>query len=438
MLSELKQSLTLTDERLVTMKKDFISVMSYGLKNSGGAMAMIPSFVTHRPSGEEKGSFWAIDLGGSNLRVVKFDLLGGSKINPHVTELKRTIPLDVMQGASDGLFNFIALLLKEAGAGNKEKVGFTFSFPVNQLSLSDGTLIRWTKGFSVDGVPGMNVSLLLREALKRNGVDVEIVALVNDTVGTLAACGYEDPKCMVGVILGTGSNTAYSELAANVDKWPSNDGEILINMEWGGFGDHEAGHLSLTHMDKAIDERSPNKGQQLFEKQISGMYLGEIARRALIDLYESKEIFTSCTFKANKLLTPFEFETRFMSTIAQEEIDTKLSSFTKTAEILSSQLGIHGATTEDCRRVAQVCNYVSTRAARLSAMGVAAVLEKMGPRAKGCTVGVDGSVFQLYPGFREEMDRTIKVLGGDCVLKFAQDGSGKGAALIAAAMMNYR
>lgn len=125
-------------------------------------------------------------------------------------------------------------------------------------------------------------------------MNLDIVALINDTVGTLASCAYEDPACMVGVILGTGSNASYSELAKNVEKWHVEDksGEVLINMEWGGFGDNSSGYdLELTDIDKVIDEQSLNKGQQLFEKQISGMYLGEMTRLIMIDLFYAKELF---------------------------------------------------------------------------------------------------------------------------------------------------
>ncbi|MFS7950388.1 putative hexokinase [Helianthus anomalus] len=34
-------------------------------------------------------------------------------------------------------------------AGRQRELGFTFSFPVLQLSIDSGTLIRWTKGFSI-------------------------------------------------------------------------------------------------------------------------------------------------------------------------------------------------------------------------------------------------------------------------------------------------
>lgn len=34
--------------------------------------------------------------------------------------------------------------------GRQRELGFTFSFPVRQTSISSGTLIKWTKGFSIE------------------------------------------------------------------------------------------------------------------------------------------------------------------------------------------------------------------------------------------------------------------------------------------------
>lgn len=32
--------------------------------------------------------------------------------------------------------------------------------------------------------------------------DLDIVAVVNDTVGTMMSCAYEDPQCEIGLIAG--------------------------------------------------------------------------------------------------------------------------------------------------------------------------------------------------------------------------------------------
>ena len=139
---------------------------------------------------------------------------------------------------------------------------------------------------------------MLEAALARQGVDVRVVALVNDTVGTLMAKAYSNPKCRIGVILGTGTNGAYVERTAAIGKWHGDrDGFMVINMEWGGFGSGEMGRSLLpvspvmptmaallshyrygvccflsqvTGVDAQLDALSPNPTKQRFEKMISG------------------------------------------------------------------------------------------------------------------------------------------------------------------------
>lgn len=59
---------------------------------------------------------------------------------------------------------------KENMLGQECQLGFTFSFPMSQSSLSSGTLVQWTKGFENCGVVGEDVAVLLNKALSRNEV----------------------------------------------------------------------------------------------------------------------------------------------------------------------------------------------------------------------------------------------------------------------------
>ena len=52
---------------------------------------------------------------------------------------------------------------------------------------------------------------------------------------------------------------------------------MIINIEWGAF-DNEKVVLPVTKYDTRLDRDTENSGKQIFEKMISGMYLGEIAR----------------------------------------------------------------------------------------------------------------------------------------------------------------
>ncbi|GLU22306.1 hypothetical protein SLE2022_383940 [Rubroshorea leprosula] len=80
-----------------------------------------------------------------------------------------------MTGTSNGLFDFIvtelAKFIAEEGPdfqltpGRKRELGFTFSFPVMQSSIAPGTLLWWTKGFSIDDIVGQDVVAELTKAM---------------------------------------------------------------------------------------------------------------------------------------------------------------------------------------------------------------------------------------------------------------------------------
>src|SRR5438034_7703002 len=45
----------------------------------------------------------------------------------------------------------------------KFNLGFTFSFPVDQVGINKGTLLRWTKGFDMPDAVGQDVCKLLQD-----------------------------------------------------------------------------------------------------------------------------------------------------------------------------------------------------------------------------------------------------------------------------------
>jgi len=51
-------------------------------------------------------------------------------------------------------------------------------------------------------------------------------------------------------------------------------GEMVVNTEWGSF-DNGLKVLPTTPYDAILDKDSINPGIQMFEKRISGMFLGE-------------------------------------------------------------------------------------------------------------------------------------------------------------------
>ncbi|KAG1335352.1 hexokinase-2 [Cocos nucifera] len=424
--------------------------MQAGLASEGDSkLKMLISYVDNLPSGDEKGLFYALDLGGTNFRVLRVQLGGKER---HVVKQESTevsIPQHLMVGSSAELFEFIAAELAKFVAsegddfhlsvGSQREIGFTFSFPVKQSSIASGTLVKWTKGFSIDEMVGKDVVVELTKAIEKQGLDMRVAALVNDTVGTLAGGRYHDKDVVVAVILGTGTNAAYVEHAHAIPKWNGllpKSGEMVINMEWGNFW---SALLPITEYDQDLDLESLNPG--IFEKLISGMYLGEIVRRVLLKLAEETYLFGDTV--PSKLRIPFILRTPEMSAMHHDAT----SDLRIVGKKLNDILGITDTPLKTRKLVVKTCDIIAKRGARLAAAGVAGVLKKQGRDTAGggkqrTVVAMDGGLFEHYTIFSKSLDATLRELLGEAsrsvVIKLANDGSGIGAALLAASHSQYK
>ncbi|NXX06184.1 HXK3 protein, partial [Larus smithsonianus] len=380
----------------------------------------------------ERGEFLALDLGGTNFRVLVVRVAeDGIRMASEIY----LIPTNIMQGTGEALFDHIIdcimdFQLKQDLMEQVLPLGFTFSFPCQQLGLDKAVLLTWTKGFSASGCVGEDVVQLLREAARRKQhLALKVVAVVNDTVGTMMSCGYDDPKCEIGLIVGTGTNACYMEEMQNVGTVEGEQGRMCINMEWGAFGDNGCLDHIFTDFDRLVDEKTINPGKQRFEKLISGMYLGEIVRYILLALVEKQVLFRGKP--CPRLQTRDIFKTKFLSTI---EIDGLAL---QQVQAILQDLELD-ASFEDSVLVREVCQTVSLRAAQLCAAGLAAVVEKMrenrGLSQLAVTVGVDGTLYKVHPCFSQHLQKMLRELAPNCTVTFLQseDGSGKGAALVAA------
>ncbi len=234
------------------------------------------------PTGQEKGTYIAVDFGGTNVRAARIRLLGG---HCHIVEKKVSRPLrlagkyDYTTAATTAaeLFDFIADCVGEAAGGNRPfYLGHTFSFGVQQRDLHDALFSCWAKEIAVQGAEGHYVNAMLRDALVRRGLDqIEPVALVNDTTALLAAAAYQFGCSVVGVICGTGFNMCYYEPA-----W-----QMIVNLEAGDYSG-----VKQTIWDERVDAQSLHPGVHRLEKMISGAYIGEIYRQALMTYFQTDTI----------------------------------------------------------------------------------------------------------------------------------------------------
>ncbi|KFY47434.1 hypothetical protein V496_10669 [Pseudogymnoascus sp. VKM F-4515 (FW-2607)] len=381
--------------------KHFMRQMHEGLYADGGAMAQIPTYVTTVPDGTEKGLYLALDLGGTNVRVCSVDLHGDTKLT--VVQSKTAIPPELMHAATfQELLHFLAKQIElflqtyhndllQTHRGRKTgtsrdavlKLGFTFSFAFKQLALNRGTLLYWTKGFNIPDAIGQELCGLLQDEIDALNVPVLVAALVNDTVGTLVARSYESPGAtttLLGAIFGTGTNGAYVEKLANITKMlppqtkdgtaPTPSGDMILNTEWGSF-DPELSILPNTPYDVAVDRESVHPGIQMFEKRVSGLFLGETLRHALLAIAPYSE--TMVIPPNSPIHNRYSISTTFLSSAASDESPALEIVRRELKRMLDLE-----ATREDAEAVKKIVLAINKRAARLAGVAIAAIVVNSG------------------------------------------------------------
>lgn len=240
-IQDICKDLILSEETILRVRNLMNEEINKGLGKETNPTATIkcfPTYVRQLPNGKETGKFLALDLGGTNFRVLLIELAGGIAHSKMVSKIY-AVPNDIMTGPGEELFDHIAQCLStfmhEHGVANQRiPLGFTFSFPCRQEGLTKGILVTWTKGFNCANVEGADVVHLLQEAIKRRGdVEIEVMAVLNDTTGTLMSCAYKNPECRIGLIIGTGTNACYVEKLDKVQLWDGDFNEpqqVVINL----------------------------------------------------------------------------------------------------------------------------------------------------------------------------------------------------------------
>ena len=106
-----------------------------------------PTFVRYLPTGNETGRFLALDLGGTNFRVLLVEI-GDNKEFSMESKIF-AIPTEIMIGSGNALFDHIAECLVEFVYENELidetlPLGFTFSFPCKQEGLAKVFNIKYS------------------------------------------------------------------------------------------------------------------------------------------------------------------------------------------------------------------------------------------------------------------------------------------------------
>ncbi|NXW37865.1 HXK2 protein, partial [Phaetusa simplex] len=431
-------ALTIPLEVLQVVKGRMMQAMSNGLSRQTHAQAnvpMLPTYICSMPNGTEKGNVLVAELCQSHVRILLMTLLGDGNQSPHVTDKTFDIPGDSMQGPGEALFDFIAQCVRQflAGVTSPEErlpLGFVFPFSCKQTQLNKAELLSWSKGFSCSDVEGKDVVQLLQSAINKQELfHVEVVALMNDTVGTMMTCSTRERPCEVALVADKGTNSCFMAEAQYVEVVEETNGRMCVNTEWGCFGDDDALNDILTPYDQRVDQESSNPGKKRFEKLVGSLYLGDIVRHTLMALSAEKALFIGSNVTV--LGTKGALNTQqVLEIIDNEEGMAK-------ARVALEALGLRPSE-RDCCRVQQICRAVVSRSAALCAAGLAAILgyirHSRGLERLVINVAVDGELYRAHSRFGEILQSVTGLLAPDCMAALVPsvDGTGRGAAIVTA------
>lgn len=421
----------LSDDVIHKITAVFEDEMELGLETHPerqSSLQMANTFIPKHLTGDEEGEFLALDLGGTNFRVILLKLAPSSGLDCLVKYYE--LPPEIRLGEGALLFEFLAdciyHFLKEYNLfGKKLPLGFCFSFPMIQTGIDEGILVTWTKTFKCKNVVGKEVVQMLRSALKKHkDVDVDVIAIINDATGTMMMGSYLDKRSAVGLILGTGCNASYFEKVERIKKWEGQHAgieEVIIDIEWGAFGDNGVLDFMKTKYDEIVDQGSLLVNSFTFEKLLAGRYIGEIVKQILLTLMEKEVLLPGATLKP----ADWTFTAADVSNTLEESDMEKILLNLKSKGFTSANL-------EDAEIVHYVCTVVSVRGSLLVSICLASLLRRM--NKEDVTISVDGSLFKHHPKYKKYMELFITELAPNnkFQLILAEDGSGKGAGLVAA------
>lgn len=378
---------------------NFLTEMEKGLNGEAGSLAMIPAYVGtdgHVPTDTPVA---VIDAGGTNLRIgiARFDAAGSLQLSRFG---KQPMPGRDRELTSAEFYSVLVDAL-EPMKDEFQQIGFCFSYPATILPDYDGRLLHWTKEIKIPELVGKHIGASLLAAMEARGIAGKKVVLLNDTVAALLAGMAQgqafNASSYIGFILGTGTNTAYVESNENIGKLDGylGKGSQVINVESGGFAAFQRGPFDLQ-----LDARSENPGGHVFEKTISGVYMGPLALELLQALVPFG-VFSDGGAAALSVM-------KNLSTI---HIDNLAADNGRDVDVLGSE----AFTDADREIMKTVFAAVVERAALLTAVNIAAAVVKGGagqdPAHPVC-INIDGSTYYKTHQLAAQVQTHLKSLLG--------------------------
>lgn len=299
---------SLPPRKLHTMSEKLQGEFHEKLQSSD--ISMLPSYHHTLPTGHERGTFLALDVGGSNFRLALIELKGRSVSGDGFhTKRNKCFAIDTTVRALQGrqFFDWIAERIEDMLAEDCHEsdqgmsplaMGLAWSFPIEQTSRRSGSLLTMGKGFNaINGVEGQDLCDLIMTPCRKRGLNVELQTIVNDSSATLLSQAYRDSSTRISLIHGTGTNAAVylpvsalssSKFGNRPKAWHVAAQHVLVNTELSMFG---KSIIPMTRWDEQLNKMHSLPDFQVLEYKVGGRYLGEIVRLIVVEAVEECGLF---------------------------------------------------------------------------------------------------------------------------------------------------
>ncbi|KAL8836282.1 MAG: hypothetical protein Q9176_006431 [Flavoplaca citrina] len=430
------------------------------------SQCMLPSHNYTLPNGREHGTYLALEVGGSTLRVALLELNG--RASTQSVRIRRSVASNIDNRVRNlkGLqfFDWIAAQVQEMFSGDREALdhllsnsqpipmGIAWSFPIDQTSIRSGNIIGMGKGFHCSTYKGSDLGDLIAGACQRLNLNIRLDAIVNDSSAAVLFRAYVEPSTRLAVILGTGLNAAIHLPLSSLHKskfgtrpFPSNPEitHVLVNTELSMFGKDV---FPTTRWDEDLNAHHILPDYQPLEYLLAGKYIGEIVRLILVEAIETCGLFDGRLPQA--LSRHFSLETRTLASIEAEPFP-----YLTVAMYLCDQWQLEVApNSTEIRFIRHVVLAVTRRSQGYFTAAVHALTlllhdlddSLLENGLDHISIGCDGSVINKYPEYMEksqmlldEMVQTDKTGQKRALLENAGECAVLGAG-VAAAMANAR
>ncbi|KZL78199.1 hexokinase-1 [Colletotrichum tofieldiae] len=390
---------------------------------------MLPSYNHQLPGGHEIGQYLAVDVGGSTLRIALVELRGRDAKGSESEIVRMSsfkIDNDIRNLEGMAFFDWMAERIWDMVSQDGQDpsrpmpMALAWSFPIEQTSLKGGRIHGMGKGFlAAEGLMGQDLGDVIESACSARGMDAQLHVILNDGGATLLSQAYIHPATRFGLILGTGVNIAAYLPVSLVGKpkfgdrpqeWWDEARDVIVNTELGMFGQDI---LNVTRWDRLLKQEHPRPDFQPLEQMVSGYYLGEVVRFALVEAIQTTGLFGGVVPKS--LGEPYSLKSETISAIEGDVSPL----FTSSIDLfVSCHPSSHTPTASDISALRRLASFVSRRSAAIIAACLHAIwslrLEALSEEkpAQGSSdrqeqeaglvrtmVAYNGSVIECYPGY---------------------------------------